>query len=1093
MTKPSFTYGVKVLFVLGLAAIILNSICIIPVMGMDQEKSSSPDSGKDHITIKDPKNATIDNEDKNASYNKNYIIGPGVLNPDYYDLKLDNDLRNLVRRANANETVQVIVEFVDQPAAKISQEVQFAHEPKIEMIANRLKMIQNRTKVLLGTEKNFTKNISEVIRLESRLLLPNETEMINETNRLLNQELDEMRKEVYNRSAKQADSVQAPVIERMESNGSYIKYSYKVYNSIAADVPVSYLSELSQEPSVARIYKDQMENVSLSISVPAIYGQTWWTAGYVGTNFEAAVIDTGIDSTHPALPNVVAAGVFHQSGRTSSLYNDNPSSTDDLHGHGTHCAGIIASRDSTYRGVAYGADLINAKAGWKGTDGKGHLEDSDIMAAADWALLQGADVLSCSFGGEIGANGETAMCHYFDQVVTNQFVTVVAAAANSGPNSQTVASPGSAYNVITVGNINDQRTETRTDDDIWSTSSRGPTGDGRRKPDISAPGTSIMSCNNNWEALLQDRFVPMTGTSMATPHVAGSILLLDCYDGYHFLSAQKKALLLNTAEDKGDVNTYGYGYINLAHVIYHKDDVHSGGPIIFSDNGSVMATEHPHFFKGYATDGDTATLVWHKIVGSSLDDLDLYMFDESNNNMIDNSISSINNVERVKASAEYPSVVLKVNYFTGNSHFALATEEGFTEVQPPIISTDLSVPFYSGLPNPGRVNSGSTFTVAATVRNDGDLNAFAVQVNLVLPSGFELVSGSNPQFIGKIDAKSSAAATWTVRAPTLSGPWNTAGQLINKYQFTANTFSSAYYETFSASDSKWLVVSVPNAWIQLDSYNYPGRYIRHKSYLGEVDPINTLDTQDFTFRLVPGLADSNFVSFESVNFPGYYLRHSNYRLTLQKGTSDQLFKNDATFKILPGLAYPDGYGFVSFESYNFPGYYIRHSGFHLYLGTGTSDLFKNDATFWAKDCWASLRSYNFPAHYMRHRSYLGELTTVSSSTDKSDASFRIVPGLADSTGVSFESLNFPDYYLKHTNFRLILQKATSDQLFKSDATFWPRRGLQDSSAMSFESYNFPGFYIRHSNFHLYVQRWDTDLFKRDATFWLNNGLSAPIF
>ena len=129
------------------------------------------------------------------------------------------------------------------------------------------------------------------------------------------------------------------------------------------------------------------------------------------------------------------------------------------------------------------------------------------------------------------------------------------------------------------------------------------------------------------------------------------------------------------------------------------------------------------------------------------------------------------------------------------------------------------------------------------------------------------------------------------------------------------------------------------------SLNYPERYIRHRSFLAYIDPIvasDHLGRNDATFRLVPGLA-GRCSSFESVNYPGFFLRHQDFRLKLAKQTDDQLFKEDATFCIVPGLGNSSA---QSFESVNFPGYYLRHSNFELWLAKPDgSRLFKQDATF----------------------------------------------------------------------------------------------------------------------------------------------------
>lgn len=140
----------------------------------------------------------------------------------------------------------------------------------------------------------------------------------------------------------------------------------------------------------------------------------------------------------------------------------------------------------------------------------------------------------------------------------------------------------------------------------------------------------------------------------------------------------------------------------------------------------------------------------------------------------------------------------------------------------------------------------------------------------------------------------------------------------------------------------------------------------------------------------------------------------------------------------------------------------------------------------------SLRSYNYIDRYVRHAGFLGEVTKVVTDLDNQDATFRIGPGLADSRGVSFESLNYPGYYLRHQGFRLKLHEATSDQLFKEDATFVMVPGLANPGAVSFESYNFPEYYIRHSGFHLYVHRGDGELFRQDATFLIDSPKYSPL-
>lgn len=136
----------------------------------------------------------------------------------------------------------------------------------------------------------------------------------------------------------------------------------------------------------------------------------------------------------------------------------------------------------------------------------------------------------------------------------------------------------------------------------------------------------------------------------------------------------------------------------------------------------------------------------------------------------------------------------------------------------------------------------------------------------------------------------------------------------------------------------------------IESYNYPGYFLSPESFLIELSPTSSAWNElSSTFEIVPGLAgsDSDYISFESIVFPGHFLRHQDLRLELAFEEQGQLFKEEASFKIEPGLADPQAF---SFESYDYPGYYLRHENFHLYLEQDDeSELFKKDATFWLRE------------------------------------------------------------------------------------------------------------------------------------------------
>jgi hypothetical protein len=109
-----------------------------------------------------------------------------------------------------------------------------------------------------------------------------------------------------------------------------------------------------------------------------------------------------------------------------------------------------------------------------------------------------------------------------------------------------------------------------------------------------------------------------------------------------------------------------------------------------------------------------------------------------------------------------------------------------------------------------------------------------------------------------------------------------------------------------------------------------------------------LDKKDATFKSVPGLAGG--LSFESLNFPGYYLRHKNFRIFLERVTDTEQFRKDASFMVIPVLIYSItgnimDMRYCTYMSINHPGYYLRHRNFKLYLEKGNDLLFAKDASF----------------------------------------------------------------------------------------------------------------------------------------------------
>ena len=131
--------------------------------------------------------------------------------------------------------------------------------------------------------------------------------------------------------------------------------------------------------------------------------------------------------------------------------------------------------------------------------------------------------------------------------------------------------------------------------------------------------------------------------------------------------------------------------------------------------------------------------------------------------------------------------------------------------------------------------------------------------------------------------------------------------------------------------------------VSFQTSNFLDRYIRHRGFLGYTEPIvGDLGRGDATFRIVPGL-NSRCVSLESQNHPDHFLRHERFRIKLARRENTPLFRDDATFCLVSGLAAATG---VSLESATLPGHFIRHRNSELWLDRSNgSDQFRKDATF----------------------------------------------------------------------------------------------------------------------------------------------------
>ncbi|MFI7274675.1 S8 family serine peptidase [Streptomyces sp. NPDC049879] len=266
--------------------------------------------------------------------------------------------------------------------------------------------------------------------------------------------------------------------------------------------------------TLPRVRLDARVTATLDRSTAQINAPAAWDAGYRGEGVTVAVLDTGADADHPDLAGRVAgAEDFSGSGGTHDAY-----------GHGTHVAATVggsgAGAGGSRPGVAPAADLLVGKV--LGDDGTG--SESDVIAGMEWAVAQGADVVNMSLGSDTPSDGTDPMSLALDTLAAETGTLFVVAAGNTGENGRsTVGSPGAAAGALTVGAVD-------RDDELAPFSSRGPLpGDAAVKPDVTAPGVGIVAARASGTGMgtpVDALYTAASGTSMATPHVAGAAALL---------------------------------------------------------------------------------------------------------------------------------------------------------------------------------------------------------------------------------------------------------------------------------------------------------------------------------------------------------------------------------------------------------------------------------------------------------------------------------------------------------------------------------------------------------------------------------------
>ncbi len=349
---------------------------------------------------------------------------------------------------------------------------------------------------------------------------------------------------------------------------------------------------IAGDMDVVMVELDAIVQASVATSVRALKARpstlyspnTAWEAGYKGSGINIGILDTGVDDGHPSLddmdddpatndPKFVAG--FDATTRPRAATNPDDDNKYYWNGawyetfHGTHVAAIALGTggDSDSAGVAPEAKLIDVKV----LDYGGLGLTSDVIAGVEWCIANkntawpgqppenyGIDVLNMSLAINYSSDGQDALARVVNKAVSAGLVVVCAVGNNNLTNM--IVSPAAADGAIAVGSVNDMGTITRTDDIIsshtkWG-SNRGPRlsdGDSDQmdelKPDVTAYGSAIISAKGIDPGQNATGWHELSGTSMATPHVAGvCALILQAHP--QFLPHDVKNVLHVSAEDR---------------------------------------------------------------------------------------------------------------------------------------------------------------------------------------------------------------------------------------------------------------------------------------------------------------------------------------------------------------------------------------------------------------------------------------------------------------------------------------------------------------------------------------------------------------
>ncbi|MEC0695552.1 S8 family peptidase [Bacillus atrophaeus] len=368
---------------------------------------------------------------------------------------------------------------------------------------------------------------------------------------------------------KEVENKEATIVDRFDS-----------INTDVVQVKAKELNDIIKNPAVKSVTIEQKYHLLLDVATKVVNDEpaTDTNTSLDGSGVTIAIVDSGIHPHEDLISPKNRIIAFYDA------FQDKEVEPSDDGGHGTHCAGCAAgngmSSNQKYRGLAHNANLVGVKV----FQGRSTLTTT-IMKGIQWCIdnreKYGINVMSLSLGGLAFQSAQNDPLCKILRKAQEDGIVVVAAAGNDGINGpKTIQSPGIEPEIITVGATNDFNTVKKDNDIVTDFSSKGPTKEGVNKPDVVAPGTSIVSLRSPESEydrdfptrVIEDNYCWMNGTSMATPIVAGMVALLIQSKPNAKPAEVKRAIEEGAIDIFNNPNEAGKGYANLKGALEKLND-----------------------------------------------------------------------------------------------------------------------------------------------------------------------------------------------------------------------------------------------------------------------------------------------------------------------------------------------------------------------------------------------------------------------------------------------------------------------------------------------------------------------------------------